>query len=102
VLGPSPALDVADTPGGSVLSVRVIPRAKQTKLDGVRAGALVARVSAAPVDGAANDVLLRVLSEALRVPRSALTIVGGLRSREKRVAIQNLSADDVRRRLNVR
>ena len=95
-------LDVTDTPGGSILSVRVIPRAKQTKLDGVRAGALLARLSTAPVDGAANDALLLLLSEALTVPRRSLQIVAGLRAREKRVAIQSISADDVRRRLNVR
>jgi uncharacterized protein YggU (UPF0235/DUF167 family) len=95
-------LDVTDTPGGSILSVRVIPRAKRTRLDGVRAGALLARLSTAPVDGAANDALLLLLSEALTVSRRSLQIVSGLRAREKRIAIQSLSADDVRRRLNVR
>jgi uncharacterized protein (TIGR00251 family) len=95
-------LDVTDTPGGSVLSVRVIPRAKRTKLDGVRAGAILVRLSAAPVDGAANDALLLLLSKALMVPRRSLQIVSGLKDRDKRIAIQSLSADDVRRRLNVR
>jgi hypothetical protein len=95
-------LDVIDTPDGAILPVRVIPRAKRTSLDGLRAGALLARLSAAPLDGAANDALLLLLSEALGVSRSALAIVSGLRSREKRVAIRSLSADDVRRRLNVR
>jgi uncharacterized protein YggU (UPF0235/DUF167 family) len=95
-------LDVTDTPGGSVLSVRVIPRAKHTKLDGVRAGAMLVRLSAAPVDGAANDALLLLLSKALMVPRRSLQIVSGLKDRDKRIAIQSLSADDVRRRLNVR
>jgi uncharacterized protein YggU (UPF0235/DUF167 family) len=51
----------------------------------VREGALLVRLAAAPVDGAANDALVRMLAEALDVARSRVTILSGERSRDKRV-----------------
>ena len=60
---------IRDTPGGVELDVRVIPRARKTTLDGVRDGALLVRVAAAPRDGAANDALIEYLAGALRLPR---------------------------------
>jgi uncharacterized protein YggU (UPF0235/DUF167 family) len=59
-------------------------------------------VTDTPGGRAANDALLLLLAEALMVSRRSLQIVSGLRAREKRIAIQSPSADDVRRRLNVR
>jgi uncharacterized protein (TIGR00251 family) len=92
---------ITDTPGGAVLDVRVIPRAGRTGLAGTRAGALLVRLAAAPVDGAANDALLATLAEALQVPRRALTLVSGDRSRSKRIRVAGLSAADLRARLPI-
>lgn len=76
--------------------VNVIPRAKKTELAGERNGALVVRVAAPPVEGAANDALVDFFARALRVPRGAVRIVAGERSRQKRIAIAGVTADDVR------
>jgi uncharacterized protein (TIGR00251 family) len=81
---------------GVVLSVRVIPRAATSRVDGVRAGALLVRLQAAPVDGAANDALIGVLAEALGVPKRRVTIVSGARGREKRVHVRGVDVDAVR------
>jgi hypothetical protein len=82
------------------IDVRVIPRAKKTECTGLRDGALVVRLAAPPVDGAANDALIEFLSDTLNVPRRAIQIVGGQRSRHKRVAIEGVTMSAVARRLS--
>lgn len=62
-------------------------------------GALVVRLCAAPVEGAANEELVSVLSEALGVPRRAVAVVSGARSRIKRVRIEGLSSERAYSRL---
>ena len=52
-----------------VLDIRVIPRAPRTRVDGMRGGAILIRLAAPPVDGAANDALVAFLSDALALPR---------------------------------
>ena len=83
-----------------MIAVRVVPRAGRTSVAGVRDGALVVRLAAAPVDGAANEALVKLLAGALGVPKSRVALVGGERSREKRVRVAGLSAEDARRRLS--
>ena len=81
------------------IDVRVIPRARKTESAGERDGAFLIRLAAPPVDGAANDALVAFLAETLGIPRRAIRIVSGERSRHKRVAIEGVGADDVRARL---
>ena len=65
----------------------------------MRDGAVVIRLAAAPVDGAANAALIDVLARALRVPKRDVTIVSGERSRNKRVRIAGMNASHVLDRL---
>jgi uncharacterized protein len=81
------------------LRVRVQPRASQDALGGVRAGALVVRLNAPPVDGRANEALARFLARVLAVPPSAVALVRGASSRDKLVRIAGASAAAVRARL---
>ena len=81
------------------IDVRVIPRARKTESAGERDGAFLIRLAAPPVDGAANDALVAFLADTLSIPRRAVRIVSGERSRHKRVAIEGVSADDVKARL---
>jgi uncharacterized protein YggU (UPF0235/DUF167 family) len=59
------------------------------------------RLKAPPVDGAANDALLRFLAARLEVARSALTLVSGQTCRTKVVAVEGLSAEELARRLGI-
>ncbi len=74
-------------PGGASLTVRVVPRAKKTEIAGTRAGALLVRVVAPPVDDAANDEVIDLLARRLGVPRRALTIVSGRHARLKLIVV---------------
>ena len=91
---------ITSTPDGVVIDVRVIPRASHSGLAGVRDEALLLRLHAPPVEGAANAEVVDILSTALGVPRRAVTIVSGGRSRRKRVRVEGVSAEFVNARLN--
>ena len=96
------ALVITATPQGARIDLRVVPRASRTKIDGVRDGRLVVRVTAPPVDDAANRAVVETLAEALQLPRSAVRILTGTTARNKSVELAGLSADEVRRRLESR
>lgn len=87
---------IRSTASGVELDVRVIPRAKTTVIDGERDGALLIRLAAPPVDGAANEALIRFLAALCSQPRRAVRIVSGERGRRKRVAIDGVSVDSMR------
>ena len=80
-------------------AVRLQPRAKADAIDGLLGDALKVRVSAPPVDGAANAALIALIAEKLGVARSAVRIAAGDRARHKVVAIRGASPDAIRRAL---
>jgi uncharacterized protein (TIGR00251 family) len=75
------------------IDVRVIPRAGRSGIAGLRDGALLVRLAAAPVDGAANQELIDVLSKAFKVPKRSIDIVSGERSRSKLVRIAGVTRE---------
>lgn len=92
---------ISSTPEGVVIDVRVIPRAAKSGIAGTRDAALLVRLNAPPVEGAANAELIEVLSKALGVPRRAVTIVAGERSRSKRVAVAGVTREAVEARITI-
>jgi uncharacterized protein (TIGR00251 family) len=87
------------TSAGLLLDVRVIPRAARTVVGGVREGRLVIRVTAPPVDNAANEAAVRALADALEVPRQSVRLAAGATSRNKTVAIVGAGEGSLRVRL---
>ena len=87
------------TPGGIVIDVRVIPRAGRSGIAGTRDGALLVRLNAPPVEGAANAELVEVLADALGVRKRDITIVAGTTARQKRVRVVGITADRAASRL---
>jgi uncharacterized protein len=85
----------------ATIDIRVIPRAGKSGIAGVRGGALLVRLNAAPVDGAANAELIDVLSDVLDVPKRAVSIVTGERGRQKRVRIDGMTTELVRSKLHL-
>lgn len=94
-------MPITSSTDGVYIDIRVIPRAGKAGIAGTRNGALLVRLNAPPVDGAANAELVEILSDALGVPRRSITLVSGERSRSKRVRVVGVAADDVRRALNL-
>lgn len=79
--------------------MHVVPRARTTDVAGRHGDALKIRLAAPPVDGAANEELVRFLAERLAVPRSAVTIAAGLTGRRKTVKIAGVETVDALRTL---
>lgn len=84
----APAGDFCRWDGADLLlEIRVIPRARETTLAGVRAGRLLIRLQAPPADGKANAELERYLARLCGVRRGAVTLEAGATGRDKRVRI---------------
>jgi len=92
---------ISDTRDGAVIAVRVIPRAEKSAIAGIRDGAVLVRLSAPPVDGAANAELIEVMAGALGVPKRAITITSGEASRRKTLLIAGISAATVLTKLDL-
>jgi uncharacterized protein len=75
---------------GVAITVRVIPRAGRSGVAGTRNGALLVRLNAPPVEGAANAELVAVIADALQVPKRAVSIAAGERSRSKRLHVSGI------------
>jgi uncharacterized protein (TIGR00251 family) len=76
-----------DRQGRVTFAVRLVPRARRTGADGTRGEALLVRVAAPPVDGAANTALIGWLASIFDCPMRSLEIVSGETSRDKRIAV---------------
>ncbi|HEX7091695.1 MAG TPA: DUF167 domain-containing protein [Longimicrobiales bacterium] len=74
------------------IPVRAQPRASRSEIAGEHDGALRVRLAAPPVEGAANDELVRLLARVLGVPRSAVRVVAGQRGRTKVVEVDGVDA----------
>ena len=84
----------------ATLSVRVQPRASRNEVAGLVGDTLKIRLTAPPVEGAANDACLAFLAKLLDLPPSRLAIIQGERSRNKVVRITGLTPNEVHARLS--
>ena len=78
-------------------AVRVQPRASRSEIAGVHGDAIKIRLSAPPVDGAANEALIELVAGVLGVGRRAVRIVSGEASRSKLVEVEGVTAAAVLR-----
>jgi uncharacterized protein len=89
-------LIVQERGGATRFSVRVQPRAVRSAVEGVHGGMLKVRLTAPPVEGAANVALIELLAERLDVPKRAVMIVSGATARTKLVQVNGVDAARVR------
>ena len=93
---------VGRRPGALRFEVRAKPRASRSSVEGLREGALLASLAAPPVDGAANEALVVLLADVLRLRRSDVELVLGAGSRHKVVEVRGLELEELGRRLALR
>ena len=91
------ALTVRASEAGVRFAVRVQPRASRSEIVGVHGDAMKIRLSAPPVDGAANEALVELIADVLGVGRRAVRIVSGETSRSKVVEVEGVTAAAVLR-----
>ena len=81
------------------LTVRVTPRAGRDQVSGYDNGAVMVKLKAPPVDGAANRALVAFLAEQLSLPKARVSILRGQSARTKVVEIEGLDSDEILQRL---
>ncbi len=83
----APVFDIRKTTDGVVFKIFVQPRSSKNIIVGVHGDALKIKLTAPPVEGAANKACIRFLSKSLNIPKSNLEIISGQTNRTKRVLI---------------
>jgi hypothetical protein len=78
---------IRETTKGLLLPVRVMPRASKNEIQGIHGDTLKVRLQAPPVEGKANQALIRFLSETLDIPRSQISVSSGETGRNKAVLL---------------
>ena len=84
-------IDYSEKDGHLTFKVRVVPRASRSEIVGEHDGALRVRIAAPPVDGAANEALVRLLARKLGVSRGAIEITGGQTAKLKVISVIGVS-----------
>jgi len=85
--------------GDNGFAVWVKPRARRNKVVGLREGALHVALTAPPVEGKANDALIRFLAKLLDIRQRQVEIVAGARSRHKIVRISEIAPKELHQRI---
>jgi len=92
-------IEIQERDGGVTLRVRVVPRASRSMIAGEIDGAVKIRIASPPVDGAANEELVRFLAKLLGVGRSSVQILAGQTSKNKIIGVSGISVELIRSKL---
>ena len=93
-------LEIRKTGPGLEFRLHVQPRAKRCEVSGVFNGALKVKVTAPPVDDAANRAVIEFLADLLGLSKSKIAILAGSKSRDKVLQIRDMSPEDFRKRFD--
>jgi uncharacterized protein len=85
----------------AILRVHVVPNAKSDCVVGEHGGAIKIKLRSPAVEGKANAALVRFLADQMKLPRHAIMLQSGQRSRDKLIQIIGLSEEEMRSRLRV-
>src|SRR6185437_16782738 len=91
---------IQESAKGISFAVKVHPRARKNAITGVIGDALKLSITAAPVEGKANQAVIEFFADLFAIPRSSVTIASGETSRNKVVRISGLSRGSVDKRLS--
>ena len=86
-----------ETAEGTVLNVKAQPRSSKAGVEGLIGDAVKVRIRCAPVDGKANKELIETLADAFGLPKSRVVFKSGETSKQKRILLMGVTADEVRR-----
>lgn len=92
---------IKETSKGVLLPVRAVPRASKNEIQGIHGDSLKIRLQAPPVEGKANQALIRFLSDILNIPRSQFSIATGETGRNKTVLITGISKTDLIKKIGI-
>jgi uncharacterized protein (TIGR00251 family) len=85
---------------GLTFDIQVIPHASRAEIAGVQEGAFKVKVTAPPVEGAANEACIKLLADKLGLKKSQIKISSGAKSRKKTVMIKDISKEELQIKIN--
>ena len=88
-------LDIKPEKDGASFAVKVAPRASHDKIDKVENSALKVRLTAPPVEGAANQALVKLLAKTLGLAKGKVRVIKGHKTRDKRILVEGLEPGQV-------
>lgn len=88
-------IPIKETAESVVFLVQVLPRSSLCKLVGFQGDFLKIKITAAPVDGRANEECIRFLADVFGIKKDQVRITGGLKAKKKTIAIKGLTIKDV-------
>jgi uncharacterized protein len=88
-------IPINDSSKGATFAVKVQPRARRNAIIGVVGDALKLAVTAPPVDGKANQAVIKFFADLFEIPRASVTIASGEASRDKVVRVAGVPAKAV-------
>ena len=94
-------ITISDSSAGVTFAVKVHPRAKKNAITGEVGDALKVALTAPPVDGKANAACIEFFAKLLKLPRASVSIASGETSRNKTIRVVGLSAEEIRKRLEI-
>ena len=89
-----------ESKNGLTFDIQVIPHASRAGIAGVQEGAFKVKVTAPPVEGAANEACIKLLAKELGLKKSQMEISSGAKSRKKTVLIKDISKAELETKIN--
>lgn len=83
------------TATGVTFTIKVLPRSSRNEIAGEQEGMLRVKLTAPPVEGAANKMLVNFISSKLRVSKSSVTILSGETGRTKTLMVAGVTSEDI-------
>ena len=83
------------------LALKVTPRASRNAIEGMTNGRLIVRVTAPPVDSAANDAVIDLVARALGIAKSRITVTRGATSRNKTIEVSGVDPAEILSKLRI-
>ena len=93
-------IQVKESKKGLTFEIQVTPHASHAEITGWQDGTLKLKVTAQPVEGAANIACINLLAQALKLRKSQLEILAGEKSRKKVVLVKDISKKDLEEKIN--
>lgn len=88
-----------EIPGGLDIRIRAVPRASKNEIQGIYDGALKVRLTTPPIDGKANQALIKFLSKTLKLSKAQIELTQGDTSRYKTIRLSGITPEEFLKRI---
>jgi uncharacterized protein (TIGR00251 family) len=93
-------LQLRESRHGLTFDIQVTPHAASAQVVGLQEGMLKIKVTALPVEGAANEACIKLLAKTLALKKSQIEIFAGAKSRKKTVLVKDISRPELEKKIS--